>query len=283
MAVWRESAVRLRIGESRLGICLARQRLRCAFLYVHPLEWYLRVESPRDVIELPIDDELDVSGWEWRKALGLLKGANPTLIEWLDSPVVYQQDEETITALKAMVPKWFSPLRARWHYYSMAQKNFRGYLQADEVRLKKYFYVLRPLLAVRWVEAGKGVPPMCFAELLAGSELDAALRAEIDELLERKQRAGEAEYGPRRPLLHAFIRAELARGEIPPVLPDSREGDVRELDRLLMTTVMGNKYGPGHITRAVLFLLKQITMQFLHHLIGVCAWHQKHRLWLEAP
>ncbi|EFP7034942.1 nucleotidyltransferase domain-containing protein, partial [Shigella dysenteriae] len=61
------------------------------FLYVHPLEWYLRVESPRDVIELPIDDELDVSGWEWRKALGLLKGANPTLIEWLDSPVVYQQ------------------------------------------------------------------------------------------------------------------------------------------------------------------------------------------------
>ncbi|WP_097490275.1 nucleotidyltransferase domain-containing protein [Escherichia coli] len=176
------------------------------FLYVHPLEWYLRVEAPRDVIELPIDDELDVSGWEWRKALGLLKGANPTLIEWLDSPVVYQQDEETITALKAMVPKWFSPLR--------------------------------PLLAVRWVEAGKGVPPMRFAELLAGSELDAPLRAEIDELLERKQRAGEAEYGPRRPLLHAFIRAELARGEIPPLLPDSREGDVKELDSLMYQTVM---------------------------------------------
>lgn len=167
-----------------------------------------------------------------------MKGANPTLIEWLDSPVVYQQDEETITAFKAMVPMWFSPLRARWHYYSMAQKNFPGYLQGDEVRLKKYFYVLRPLLAVRWVEAGKGVPPMRFAELLAGSELDAPLRAEIDELLERKQRAGEAEYGPLRPLLHAFIRAELARGEIPPLLPDSREGDVKELDSLMYQTVM---------------------------------------------
>lgn len=103
---------------------------------------------------------------------------------------------------------------------------------------EKYFYVLRPLLAVRWVEAGKGVPPMRFAELLAGSELDAPLRAEIDELLERKQRAGEAEYGPRRPLLHAFIRAELARGEIPPLLPDSREGDVKELDSLMYQTVM---------------------------------------------
>ncbi|MDT9155851.1 DNA polymerase beta superfamily protein, partial [Escherichia coli] len=83
-----------------------------------------------------------------------------------------------------------------------------------------------------------GVPPMRFSELLAGSELDAALRAEIDELLERKQRAGEVEYGLRRPLLHAFIRAELARGEIPPLLPDSREGDVKELDSLLYQTVM---------------------------------------------
>ena len=210
------------------------------FLYVHPLEWYLRVDAPRDVIELPIDDELDVCGWEWRKALGLLKGANPTLIEWLDSPVVYRQDDATVKALKKLIPHWFSPVRARWHYYSMARKNFRGYLQGEHVRLKKYFYVLRPLLAVRWVEAGKGVPPMRFDQLLAGSELETGLREEINALLERKQRAGEAEYGPRRPLLHAFIQSELLRGAIPPALPDSRTGDIRELDRLLMTTVMGN-------------------------------------------
>lgn len=139
------------------------------FLYVHPPEWYLRVEAPRDVIELPIDDELDVCGWEWRKALGLLKGANPTLIEWLDSPVVYQQDEVTVSALKALVPKWFSPLRARWHYYSMARKNFRGYLQGDDVRLKKYFYVLRPCWrCVGWKQARayrRCVLPSCWREV----------------------------------------------------------------------------------------------------------------------
>lgn len=209
------------------------------FLYVHRPEWYLRVESQRDVIELPIDDELDVCGWEWRKALGLLKGANPTLIEWLDSPVVYQEDETVVAELRALIPAWFSPLRARWHYYSMARKNFRGYLQEETVRLKKYFYVLRPLLAARWVEAGKGVPPMRFAELLAGSELCAPLRAEIDALLEIKQRAGEAEYGPKRPLLHAFLQNELVRGEVlQPVLPDSREGNLKDLDSLLMRTVM---------------------------------------------
>lgn len=208
------------------------------FLYVHAPEWYLSVEPKRDVIELPIDDELDVCGWEWRKALGLLKGANPTLIEWLDSPVVYQQDETVLDALREQVPDWFSPVRARWHYYSMAKKNFRGYLQGDEVRLKKYFYVLRPLLAVRWIEAGKGMPPMRFATLLEGSDLASPLRAEIDVLLVLKQTAGEAQYGPRRPLLHAFIQAELARGEIADALPESRCGDVKALDRLLYQTVM---------------------------------------------
>lgn len=208
------------------------------FLYVHPPEWYLRVDPPRDVIELPIDEVLDVSGWEWRKALGLLKRANPTLIEWLDSPVVYQQDEHALAALRAQVPAWFSAERARWHYYSMARKNFRSYLQDDTVRLKKYFYVLRPLLAVRWIEAGKGMPPMRFAQLLEGTVEDALLRREIDELLAIKQRAGEAEYGKTRPHIHAFILQELARGETPPVLPGSDNADPALLDDLLFRTVM---------------------------------------------
>lgn len=208
------------------------------FLYVHPAEWYLRVDAPRDVIELPIDDTLDVCGWEWRKALGLLKRANPTLIEWLDSPIVYQQDETAIGALREQVPLWFSADRARWHYYSMARKNFRGYLQGEQVRLKKYFYVLRPLLAVRWIEAGKGAPPMRFADLLQATVDDPLLRREIDELLARKQRAGEAEYGLPMPRLHAFIAAELSRGETPSELPQSERAQAGALDRLLYKTVM---------------------------------------------
>ncbi|ASY75748.1 nucleotidyltransferase domain-containing protein [Pectobacterium polaris] len=208
------------------------------FLYVHRPEWYLRVEPQRDVIELPIDDELDVCGWEWRKALGLLKRANPTLIEWLDSPVVYQEDRETTSALREAVPTWFSPSKARWHYLSMARKNFRGYLQDEMVRLKKYFYVLRPLLAVRWIEAGKGMPPMRFSQLLAGTVDDPYLLAEIHQLLEIKQRSGEAEYGPRREAIHAFITQMLNDADNPAVLPDSQSVDDTMLDALLYRTVM---------------------------------------------
>ncbi|HBT28511.1 MAG TPA: nucleotidyltransferase [Erwinia persicina] len=207
------------------------------FIYVHQPEWYLRVEPPRDVIELPIDSELDVCGWELRKTLGLLKAANPTLMEWLDSPLVYRQHPNTVQALRSLVPDFFSDLRARYHYLSMAKKNFRGYLQGEQVRLKKYFYVLRPLLAVLWIEAGRGAPPMRFDRLMAETVSDPLLRAEIDALLVSKRQAGEAEIGPRREHIHAFIEHQLARQDRPP-LSDAPRRDASALNRLLMQTVL---------------------------------------------
>ena len=44
-----------------------------ANLYLHPLEWYLSLRSRRDVIEYPIQDDLDLHGWDLRKALLLLR------------------------------------------------------------------------------------------------------------------------------------------------------------------------------------------------------------------
>lgn len=207
------------------------------FIYVHQPEWYLRVEPPRDVIEWPIDNELDVCGWELRKSLGLMKAANPTLMEWLDSPIVYRQHDACVQALHSLVPDFFSDLRARYHYLSMAKKNFRGYLQGEQVRLKKYFYVLRPLLAVLWIEAGKGVPPMRFDQLMAGTVTDPRLRMEIDALLASKRRAGEVAHGPRREHIHAFIVRQLAQQERPP-LSDTTRRDASALNRLLMQTVL---------------------------------------------
>ena len=85
----------------------------------------------------------------------------------------------------------------------MGKKNFRGYLQGDEVRFKKYRYV--PLLAVRWIDSGKGMPPRRFTDRLTGTVWGADLLGEINELLAIKMNAGEAELGPRRPAIHGFI------------------------------------------------------------------------------
>lgn len=135
------------------------------FAYVHRPAWYLSVEPQRDVIEVPISDELDVGGWELRKALQLMHRSNPTLLEWLASPIVYREDAAAAQRMRTLAPTFFSERRGRWHYLSMAAKNFRGYLQGETVRLKKYLYVLRPLLAAQWIDAGRGMPPMRFADL----------------------------------------------------------------------------------------------------------------------
>lgn len=206
------------------------------FVYVHRLPWYLAVEDGRDVIELPISNELDISGWELRKALRLLRRSNPTLLEWLDSPIVYRKDAQAADRMRALATTFFSPVRGRHHYLAMAKKNFRGYLQGDSVRMKKYFYVLRPLLAAQWIDRGLGTPPMRFAELVSGLVQDEALLAEINRLLVIKMRAGEAEYSPRWPRIHAFIQDALAKAETV-VDYKSPVGEAGELDRFLMETV----------------------------------------------
>lgn len=206
------------------------------FLYVHPLPWYLQVSPQRDVIEMPIADDLDISGWELRKALGLLKKGNASLIEWLDSPVVYRADTAFLQALRAAAQQVHQPARSFHHYVHMARRNYREYLHGDTVRLKKYLYVLRPLLATLWIEQGRGTAPMRFETLVDAMVTDPAVRDAIDQLLVRKRSAGESEFGLALPVINAFIEDQLAR--LASVLPAaSQDTDFAVLDQLLLHTI----------------------------------------------
>ncbi len=207
------------------------------FIYVHPLPWYLRVSAQRDVIELPISDELDIHGWELRKALGLLKKGNATLIEWLDSAVVYRTDADFLEAMQDAARQTHQAERSFHHYVHMARKNYREYLRGDTVRLKKYLYVLRPLLATLWIEQGRGVAPMRFQDLVDAIVTDPILLDAIAHLLTIKRTAMESQYGQPLPIINAFIDRELTRLEsVLPPLP--RDTDFSVLDRLLMVTVL---------------------------------------------
>jgi len=184
------------------------------FIYVPKLSWYLQVEPGRDVIEQPINAELDISGWELRKALGLLRASNPTLCEWLDSPIVYQRVEPWTQRLHTLARHYFSPVRGYHHYVSMAKKNLRRHLQGETIRHKKYFYSLRPLLAARWIRQRSGLPPpMRFAELANQLIDDQALIDDINALLEIKMHLAESDSGPRRNRILDFIQSQLEQAQ----------------------------------------------------------------------
>ncbi|MGJ7500597.1 nucleotidyltransferase domain-containing protein [Variovorax sp. ZT5P49] len=210
------------------------------FIYVNRLPWYLTVMPRRDVIEVPISGDLDINGWDLRKALGLMRESNPTLLEWLRSPIMYRDDAVAMPRFRALSEAVFSNARGWHHYSSMAKKNFREHLQADEVRYKKYLYVLRPLLAARWIRSQPGVPPMRFADLAQRTldqVRDAALIDEINALLEVKMRAGEAATSPRWSGIHAFIESELAANAAEPVTP-LPQAEGAGLDAFLHETVL---------------------------------------------
>ena len=135
------------------------------FVYIRRPEDYLRLDAVRDVIELPIDDVLDINGWDLQKTLRLLYKSNPTLFEWFSSPIVYQKTEFA-DKFRELMMHYFSSKKTLYHYISMAEGNYREYLQGEIVRAKKYFYVLRPVLACRWILDRGTPPPMLFSELI---------------------------------------------------------------------------------------------------------------------
>jgi uncharacterized protein len=183
------------------------------FVYVRPPDHYLsvRVEDRRDVIERPIVDEIDLNGWDLRKALRLLARSNPTIVEWLQSPITYIERGPFRTHAAGLLPTLYSPRRGLYHYRHMAADNFRTHLRGERVRLKKYLYSLRPLLAARWIEARGTPPPIEFSALLAATDLTDAIREAIAQLLARKQVAVELTDGPPVQALQTFIETELRR------------------------------------------------------------------------
>jgi predicted nucleotidyltransferase len=84
------------------------------FIYARRPEWYLSLEPGRDVIEIPISDMLDISGWDLRKALRLFGQSNPSMLDWLQSPIVYREIPDIVNQLRALIHTVFSPQRMPW-------------------------------------------------------------------------------------------------------------------------------------------------------------------------
>lgn len=176
------------------------------FIYVRPIEYYLKLEKTRDVIEWQLDDTLDINGWDLQKALRLLHKSNPTLFEWKNSPIVYKTTDDW-KIISDEIDKCFNSKSGLYHYLSTAKSNYREYLKGDTVKVKKYFYVLRPLLACEHIKRNRTAPPMLFSEML--HFLDENVRTEVDKLLELKSKTSELGLQPRIDGLNTYIEEQI--------------------------------------------------------------------------
>jgi predicted nucleotidyltransferase len=205
------------------------------FLYRHPPEWYVSVRERRDVIEYPIDDEnLDVSGWDLRKALRLLLRSNPALHEWLVSPIIYRCNETFADDLRSLVERHYSRYVMVRHYQNTALQKLKQAERAGDgdVFIKSYAYGMRSTCAIAWLFQHRDLPPMNINELLARLDLPAAARRAIEDLLAAKSTAPEGASLARNAQLGSWIGDVLDRVQNEPKpLSASTEDAEREVDQ----------------------------------------------------
>lgn len=194
------------------------------FIYVRPVDYYLGLQEKKDFIDWELDETLDINGWDLTKALVHFHKSNAVVYEWSGSPVVYRTTQEW-ESIRAVAWQYFSCKSAMYHYYGTAAKNFSEYLQEDQVKYKKYFYVLRPLLACEWIKEKKCPPPVLF-DALCESVLEENMRPLVDELLTLKKQMGEGERGKRLDELNEYIGRKLSYyKEAISRMPDDRKPD----------------------------------------------------------
>ena len=209
------------------------------FIYLRNKEFYLKLGKTRDVIEWELNDVYDINGWDIQKALRLLHNSNPTVFEWNNSPIVYRTSPMW-EKVREVINEYFLSRTGMNHYLSTAKHNYKEYVRSDEVKLKKYFYVLRPILACRWIMDNNTPPPMLFSELME-AELDRNLYEPVNKLLEIKMQTSELGTGKRIDVINEYIEEQF---EILKNKLDSMESETQKdwdkLDALFLSLLKNN-------------------------------------------
>lgn len=222
-------------GSRAWGFASPNSDYDVRFIYVRNKEDYLKLEEVRDVIEWQLDDVYDINGWDLKKALRLLHSSNLVLFEWTNSPIVYMAAEEHKKFVELLEP-YFNCKKGIMHYYHMAKRNYETYLVDDTIKLKKYFYVLRPLLAVRWIFEKGTYPPVEFEKLVDEELKEKDVLDVVKDLLEKKRSTSELGTSSKIEELNAFIEKELKDGEeMVKQMPENNETWVKLNDFFLET------------------------------------------------
>jgi predicted nucleotidyltransferase len=160
------------------------------FIYARRHDDYLSISEIKDVIDLPVNELLDIGGWDIKKALKLFLKSNGPLYEWLQSPIIYKSDGGFKDELHILMDKYFSLRSGGNHYLSMALNTVTNDLSDDKAKIKRYFYALRSALACKWIIERQSVPPMEFKKLRLLVN-DGDFQTNVDRLLKIKEVSDE--------------------------------------------------------------------------------------------
>ncbi|WEK33898.1 MAG: nucleotidyltransferase domain-containing protein [Candidatus Pseudobacter hemicellulosilyticus] len=187
------------------------------FIYMHERDWYLRLHESKDTIEC-MEGDLDITGWELRKCLLLLKRSNAPLIERFQSPIVYFQEPGVVEDFGKLINSYYSPIAVFYHHYSLGSKIWEEIRDLSKFKLKSFFYLVRSLLSCNWITHDPTVLPMTIHGLFKYAE--AGIPEKLQELIALKATVSEGyrhhwDYALHSWIQQCFAQLEAARNSLP--------------------------------------------------------------------
>lgn len=179
-------------GSRAWGFASPDSDYDCRFIYIKQPDAYLSVFEAKDTIDFTPDAIYDINGWDLRKVISHLVKSNAVMLEWLSSGVIYRMNQQVHRELWQLGKLFFNPVSVSWHYLSSAKNKLAEITAGEESSLKKTCYVLRPLAAIRYIQAFHRAPHMEYRKNLDAITLAPELRNEIHLLLEQKEKALES-------------------------------------------------------------------------------------------
>lgn len=176
-------------------------------IYKRPKSEYLEIDDKPDTINYFHGELLDINGWDIKKTLKLIRKSNATPFEWAQSPIKYKEIDDFSSTILNLSQEYFLPRHTVNHYKGIAKNSYFSNDLTGEIKLKKLFYVLRPLMAAKWIIKKKEIPPMDIPNLISIID-DKNIVSHINGLLKIKSTANEDYVHKMNNLIVEFIDQE---------------------------------------------------------------------------
>ena len=186
------------------------------FVYARSIDDHMRIDSPREQVELANDETYDIVGWDLSKFMRLAWNGNPTALEWLKSPIVYESD--AFSGVRELFSMNVDAKRLARHYLGMTRADCKRNLiipvpglpmARPEASVKGLLTTARGVLSLRWVLRNESMPPVSIERLLEDDVSPVVADAVLD-LVEMRKKGVEM---ANKPALVGFITGYVELGQ----------------------------------------------------------------------
>jgi len=162
-------------------------------IYVHPLDWYLKLSEKKDSIEVFYENNaLDFTGFDLRKTLRLLKRSNVAIIERIQSPIIYKEESAFSSEMIQLAKMAYSRIASIHHYMGLANKYLEKVSSEAPYKLKSLFYFLRASYACKYILENETIIPIEFNKVLDNISIKESIKSKIEDLIKFKATTNES-------------------------------------------------------------------------------------------